>query len=134
METVLGRSSRTCANSGVEATIEAFGRRLKKEECVKESETEATVVAEETDKVKDETARIAYEVCRERVRQDERWGIQRHGPDRWMTILVEEVGEAAQASLDRKWEAYRNELIQTAAVAIAAIECLDEFKKGGKLR
>lgn len=102
---------------------------------MKEGETEATVaVAEETSKVTDETARIAYEVCRERVRQDERWGVQRHGPDRWMTILVEEVGEAAQASLDRKWEAYRNELIQTAAVAIAAIECLDEFKKGGKLR
>jgi NTP pyrophosphatase (non-canonical NTP hydrolase) len=69
---------------------------------------------------------ILGEVVDERKRQDDRWGVQNHGPDGWLTILMEEVGEASRAVLggwaDNK---YRRELVQVAAVAVAAIECLD---------
>ena len=88
-------------------------------------------VVELARRVTDKTAGVAYAVCLERVRQDDKWGEQVHGPDKWQTILAEEVGEVAKASLERKWEEYRKELIQVAAVAIAAIECLDKFKEGG---
>lgn len=36
-------------------------------------------------------------VREERFRQDEKWGPQHHDPENWMLILMEEVGEAAEA-------------------------------------
>ncbi len=75
---------------------------------------------------------IIEEVRAERVRQDEIWGPQNHDAFRWLSILTEEVGEAAQAANDveekcevQHWARYREELIQVAAVAVAMIECLD---------
>lgn len=51
-------------------------------------------------------------------RQWAKWGDQRHADFKWVTILAEEVGEAAQNILDgREVYAYR-ELIQVAAVAL----------------
>jgi hypothetical protein len=38
-------------------------------------------------------------VMAERVRQEEKWGAQHHAPEMWLAILMEEVGEAAQAYL-----------------------------------
>lgn len=77
-------------------------------------------------------------IVRERERQDKRWGEQNHDPFLWMTILGEEYGEACKAALESRFgggherengpEEYREELIQVAAVAIAAIECLDRGK------
>jgi len=61
----------------------------------------------------------------ERRRQDEKWGEQNHHPLYWMAILQEEVGEAAKALVEKKLDEYRTELIQCAAVAMAAIESLD---------
>lgn len=63
----------------------------------------------------------------ERAKQDEKWGIQHHPPTMWLTILTEEVGEACQAALDTHFagkpiQFYRDELIQIAAVAMAALE------------
>ena len=80
------------------------------------------------------------EVLAERKKQDEKWGIQNHMPEIWMLILGEEVGEAQRAvleaicpngnKLDGEWlKEYRKELIQVAAVAIAAIESLDRNTK-----
>ena len=79
---------------------------------------------------------VALEIGEERQKQDARWGEQDHTPVEWMCILTEEVGEAAkdangfqwaksQIDLDASAENLRCELIQVAAVAIAAIECLD---------
>jgi len=74
----------------------------------------------------------------ERIRQDEKWGRQDHSPFHWLAILMEEVGEASKAAVEafphknpisegekkQYLLDYGNELIQVAAVAVAAIESL----------
>lgn len=65
----------------------------------------------------------------ERSRQYQKWGLQDHDEDKWMTILMEEIGEVARAILEDDPNNYREELIQVAAVAFAAIEAFDrKFK------
>jgi len=70
-------------------------------------------------------------VIRERRRQTSIWGVQNHDPSKWLAILVEEVGEVAQEINDMDTlyhgseERYRTELIQVAAVAVAAIESIE---------
>ena len=67
----------------------------------------------------------------ERTRQDRKWGDQSgHSMEHWITILVEEVGEVAQASLDYdacphsevRYVELCRELTQVAAVAVAMLE------------
>ncbi len=59
----------------------------------------------------------------ERDRQDAKWGSQRMLPQAtWLTILVEEVGEVAESILEEDHENYAKELVQVAAVAVAALE------------
>lgn len=77
-------------------------------------------------------AKALADVEQERVRQDAKWGEQNHNPVEWLSVLAEEVGEAAQAANNCHWApsaswraALRHELVQVAAVAIAAVECLD---------
>ena len=71
------------------------------------------------------------DVIEERKRQDDKCGQQNHHPIIWMSILTEEVGEAAKEANDiffanaQRIEQLREELVQVAAVAIAAIESLD---------
>lgn len=72
----------------------------------------------------------------ERQRQDRKWGQQNHVPLVWLPILMEEVGEYAQALNETIFNngpeeqmkgGYANimaELSQVAAVAEAAMECL----------
>lgn len=43
---------------------------------------------------------VLREVRAERYRQNIKWGPQHHDIQTWLTILMEEVGEAAQAALD----------------------------------
>ena len=63
----------------------------------------------------------------ERNRQDEYWGTpQHHTRDEWMVILMEEVGEAAQALLQKEFTDYRAEITQVAAVAAAMLEFDDD--------
>lgn len=74
---------------------------------------------------------IIKELAQERIRQDERWGVQRHEPAKWLAILGEEYGEVCKAVCERLYAEgpnpeYRAELIQVAAVALAMIECHDE--------
>ena len=66
-------------------------------------------------------------VVAERKRQDRKWGQQNHGPDGWLTILVEEVGEVARAILEGDANSYKKEMVQVAAVAVAALE---SFERG----
>lgn len=68
--------------------------------------------------------------------QKKKWGIQNHSPEKWLVILMEEVGEASKAALEANpvkeqfesrsyWlRQYGQELIQVAAVAISAIDSL----------
>jgi NTP pyrophosphatase (non-canonical NTP hydrolase) len=79
--------------------------------------------------------RAVSDVIAERVRQDQKWGEQNHAPFTYLTILMEEVGELAQAALQTKFggkhgglDHMREEAIQTAAVALAIVECLDRGK------
>jgi NTP pyrophosphatase (non-canonical NTP hydrolase) len=57
------------------------------------------------------------------------WGNMNHDPETWLTILTEEVGEIAKSVLDMKFNDgdtnnYRDELVQVAAVCVAALESL----------
>lgn len=40
---------------------------------------------------------VQVDVKNERVRQNAKWGRQRHTPEKWLSIAIEEVGEMAQA-------------------------------------
>lgn len=99
-----------------------------------------------------QTASVLDEVFREREKQDEKWGTQNHTIPEYLMILGEEVGEANKEALDVyfrnkkidemtvsdieqgipqkcKYENYRKELIQIAAVAVAMVECFDRNGK-----
>ena len=66
--------------------------------------------------------RILQAIQDERDRQIVKWDVQRHMPEKWLAILMEEVGEAAKASLEYDPASYTEEMVQVAAVAIAALE------------
>lgn len=69
---------------------------------------------------------VLREVVGERGRQDEKWGVDRNlGTHLWQIILGEEVGEVCKAILETDMVGLRKELIQVAAVAVAAVESLD---------
>ena len=73
-------------------------------------------------------------VLKERITQEAKWGVQNHNPERWLAILVEEVGEFAKAinQCENYWDArlagnycdedIKKELIQVAAVCRAMWE------------
>jgi NTP pyrophosphatase (non-canonical NTP hydrolase) len=78
-------------------------------------------------------ATVLIDVEKERKRQNKKWGRQRHDHGTWLTILVEEVGEVAQAMQTAKgWGKQSDandlyeELIHTAAVAVAIAEQVKE--------
>jgi NTP pyrophosphatase (non-canonical NTP hydrolase) len=83
---------------------------------------------------------VLVEVGLERVRQDSKWGIQRHDLGTWLMILVEEVGEVAQAMQKNKgWGKDTDandlfmELIHVSAVSAAIAEqLLEEREQNGK--
>ncbi len=82
---------------------------------------------------------VLGEVLAERLRQHGKWGEQNHSPEIWLMILGEEVGEVTRGALEawayrkalrddaaKGWlEHYRRELIQVAAVAVAAVQSID---------
>jgi NTP pyrophosphatase (non-canonical NTP hydrolase) len=74
--------------------------------------------------------RAFLKILTERRRQDAKWGEQNHADDFWMLILMEEVGETAQAILQACEERgsparTKEELIQVAAVAVAWLEAIE---------
>ena len=71
---------------------------------------------------KDETFSALNLIRQERVNQDWKWGEQNHDPLYWMSILMEEVGEAAKALIEGKMGDYFDEIIQVGAVAAAMLE------------
>lgn len=77
-------------------------------------------------------------IVAERARQDAKWGPQHHDPVYWVGILAEEMGEVAKEAIELRPLAERSEravdsslarlraeLVQLAAVAVAAIEDID---------
>lgn len=78
---------------------------------------------------------VINEISNERIRQNEKWGVQRHAYGTWLMILIEEVGEVAQAMQSEKgWgkesdaDDLYTELIHVAAVASAIAEQVLEEK------
>lgn len=62
-------------------------------------------------------------VFAERDRQDIKWGVSRNlHPQLWMPVVAEELGEANKAILKGDPENYLEELVHTAAVALAAVQ------------
>ena len=62
------------------------------------------------------------DVCAERVRQNLKWGRQRHADEKWLTILQEEIGEVAKAILEGEKSQRDTELVQVVAVVVAWVE------------
>lgn len=70
--------------------------------------------------------KIFESIRNERKRQDDKWGADRDLNNyEWLAILMEEVGEASQDSLNGYILRLRGELIQSASVIVAWIENLD---------
>lgn len=68
------------------------------------------------------TADCLNDVSTERIAQNKKWGHQNHPFEKWMTILMEEVGELAEAVLDNNSDNIYAEATQTAAVAVEIME------------
>ena len=78
---------------------------------------------------------ILEQVELEMDRQERLWGVQNHNPFYWQSVLLEEIGEAAQSINDAyilkdsdKFNSYREELIQAAAVIVQMVASLDRNK------
>jgi NTP pyrophosphatase (non-canonical NTP hydrolase) len=79
--------------------------------------------------------KVLSDVNAERIRQNQLYGIQRHEYGTWLGILIEEVGEVAQAinginlpndSKETDADNLYEELIHVAAVAVAIAEQVRE--------
>ena len=80
-------------------------------------------------------AQVAADVEIERQRQDKLWGKQRHDFNKWFSLVLEEVGEVAQAlnrinfpedAKDTDAEDLYKEIIQTSAILRAFAEHVKE--------
>lgn len=79
---------------------------------------------------------VFKDINNEMDRQITKFGLQNHPPEWYLTILMEEVGEAAKAALENhfgfdgiageKADNYLEELVQIAAVAVSAILCFEK--------
>jgi len=52
----------------------------------------------------------------ERNAQDEKWGEQKHSDEKWLAILLEELGEAAKSVLEKNNAELLEEVVQVGAV------------------
>lgn len=83
--------------------------------------------------------RIFQAVCRERQRQEKKWGEQNHPDALWLAILAEEFGEAAKEANETHFRAkdpydLESELVQVMAVAKAWLECIERREKWASKR
>lgn len=81
------------------------------------------------DKLSRPVISVMKRVLIERRRQDEKWGADQRNPqDRWLAILVEEIGEVAKEMLNGD-PRFEQELVEVAAVAVAWLEQLHKDKE-----
>lgn len=83
--------------------------------------------------IKGQPLKWYIEVAEERIRQNKKWGEQNHAPDFWMSILGEEYGEVCKEVQRMRFNGkspddFCKELVQTAAVCVAILECVDRDK------
>ncbi len=77
---------------------------------------------------------IFGEIKVELLRQDSLHGVNRdQTPETWLTILIEEVGEAAKSILEGDSVNYEKELIQIASVAVATLKALRFYRSDSYL-
>lgn len=62
-------------------------------------------------------------VCRENVRQLEKWGVQDHDPFQWLAFATEELGELSEAIADYHFRGGKPETVVSEAVQTATL-CL----------
>ena len=75
---------------------------------------------------------MAYKpALNEQSEQVKKWGVQNHHPHKYLTILIEEVGEVGEAILKteeegktKTWDDVIEELVQVEAVAQSMIESI----------
>lgn len=79
------------------------------------------------------TKKVLLDVEQERINQVIKFGKQEHSLYKWLTILIEEVGEVAQAiQHDEDWSKKGDksniyeELIQVAAVSVQIAESIEK--------
>jgi len=70
----------------------------------------------------DHLEQFFYDIKIERKRQELKWKSRRNSALKWTAILMEEVGELANALLDGERKSTYYELIQVAAVSCAWAE------------
>ena len=77
--------------------------------------------------------KVNIDILAERVEQNKKWGVQQHSMAEWLVILIEEIGEVAQAMQKKSFSSKETdadnlyeELIQVAAVASAIAEQVNE--------
>lgn len=69
---------------------------------------------------------VLHTITQERIEQDMKWGAYRDQPDMtWISILLKEVLEVAQATIEHDAVRMKTELVQVAAVAIAWLEAIE---------
>ena len=91
------------------------------------------------DTVSPQCRNATLSVLLERHKQNKKWGEQNHDAYRWITILMEEVGEVSQAVLQSEFggdkggqKNVHDEMVQVAAVALAMVECCNRNRWGSK--
>lgn len=79
-------------------------------------------------------ATILAQIDAERDRQDEQWGGPAHDAGltraQWIALIREHTDRAARSATDG--DSYRQELVASAAIMIAALEAHDERARHGR--
>lgn len=70
----------------------------------------------------------------ERNSQDSIWGEQNHPNLFWLSLLAEEFGEVARDINDKNLENIKSEIVQTAAVCVAWLECIERNNRNATSR
>lgn len=88
----------------------------------------------------DKLATVLAQVGEERRRQDEQWGgplhDDHHTPRQWFGLVDDHLGRAKKAAGGKSTDhdTYRHNLVQVAALAVAAVESLDRLRRRPRRR
>lgn len=114
------------ATPNEEANSERLNEQFKEQADASREEFERLVRALESHKSPQQ--KVLDLVVERRKRQDAKWGRVNNDWPIWNNILGEEFGEVCKAFLEGNRESWKQELIDVAAVAVAALEFLIEHE------